>query len=301
MGDTSGEGSALRSAAQKWRVRDLGPGHMTGARRAAIVLTGVEMLQARADGTNGIAQLALLDVHVERVEHDLAGRVIDAVYDFDRLRGQVDEARLEAVERLDAQHRAVIPRVGGQLAQVLDQQIRVAGALVGGHLPHAAHRRIQRSDYVRAAQGMHGLDAVLQVIHAALADGRVRVNQVAVRAHRRADAHAQAVVLQDARGALVVDRGGVFQRHLEPLCAEAGGMRRQLRDLLGGQGRNPDPGIYAELHRVLSFQMNRRNHLCGRSLSDAVAVQVEGVQPILCDVERDRVSDLQVGDARHDA
>ena len=82
---------------------DLLPRHVARARRAAIVFAGVQVAHSRAGGADGVANRPLLDVHVERVEQQAAGRMVDAVDDLDRLRRQVEEAGLEPVERLDAE------------------------------------------------------------------------------------------------------------------------------------------------------------------------------------------------------
>ena len=72
--------------------------------------------------------------------------MIDPIDHLDRLRRQVDEARFEPVERLDAQPDAAVPGVLRELAELRDQQIDVALALVVGRLPRAADRAVERTE-----------------------------------------------------------------------------------------------------------------------------------------------------------
>ena len=78
------------------------------ARGAAVVAAGVEVGQPVAGEPDRGRRVLLLDVHVEGVEQDPDAGRVDAVDDLQRLLDGVEEARLEAVERLDA--RAVTPR-----------------------------------------------------------------------------------------------------------------------------------------------------------------------------------------------
>ena len=98
--------------------------------RAAIVLARVQVPQPRAGGTQRVADRLLLDVHVEGVEQQPARRVPDAIDHRDGLGRQVQHARLEAVQRLDAEHDAVVGGVHRQLLQLRDEQVGVLRALV---------------------------------------------------------------------------------------------------------------------------------------------------------------------------
>src|SRR3954454_913315 len=83
-------------------------------RSAAVVLARMQVTQPAARGMNRFANRAFLDIHVERIQQETAGRMIDAVDDLDRLLRQVDEAGLEPVQRLNAQDD---PTVGGELCE----------------------------------------------------------------------------------------------------------------------------------------------------------------------------------------
>ena len=117
--------------------------------------------------------------------------MIDPIDDLDRLRRQVDEAGLEPVQRLDPQPHAAIAGVARQLAcSCRTSRSRSRLPLVIGRLPRAADRAVERTDHVRRAHGLRGVDAVPDVVHPVLPDALVGVNQIAVGPHRRADADA---------------------------------------------------------------------------------------------------------------
>ena len=78
------------------------PSHVPASGRTPVIFAGVNMFQAGAGRADGVAQRFLLDVHVERIKHDLAGEVIDAVNYFDGLRSQIDETGFKAIQRFDA-------------------------------------------------------------------------------------------------------------------------------------------------------------------------------------------------------
>ena len=89
--------------------------------------------------------------------------MIDAIDDLDRLRREIEEARLEAVERLDADHDAALAGVGRQLLQLADEEVEILLALVGRRLPRPADGAIERPDDVGGAERLRGVDAVLHV------------------------------------------------------------------------------------------------------------------------------------------
>ena len=131
-------------------------------------------LQPRTGGANRVPDRFLFDVHVERVEQDPARRVIDPVDDLDRLLRQVEEARLEAVERLHAQRDPAVAGVLGQRLELRHEDVQVARALVGRLLPAAADGAVERTDHVGAAEHLRRVDAVPDVLGAALPDALVR-------------------------------------------------------------------------------------------------------------------------------
>ncbi len=89
--------------------------------------------------------------------------MIDAVDDLDRLRREVEEARLEAIERLDADDDAAFAGIAREILELADEQVEVLLAFVGRRLPRAADRAIERSDHVGRTDRLRGVDAVLHV------------------------------------------------------------------------------------------------------------------------------------------
>jgi hypothetical protein len=66
------------------RLRHIVPRHMSSSGRPTVVLAHMDVAQARASGANGIAKRPLLDVHMKRIEHYLAGRVPNTVDNLNR-------------------------------------------------------------------------------------------------------------------------------------------------------------------------------------------------------------------------
>ena len=89
--------------------------------------------------------------------------MIDAVDDLDRLRREIEEARLEAIERLDADDDAAFAGIARELLELADEQVEVLLAFVGRRLPRAADGAVERSDHVGRAERLRGVDAVLHV------------------------------------------------------------------------------------------------------------------------------------------
>ena len=129
-----------------------------------------------------------------------ARRVIDAIDDVDGLRRQIDDTGFEPVQWLDAEDDAVVAGHACQLGVLTDQEIPVSGAFVRRRVPRPADTRIQRADDVDRAKRLRGGDAVPDVLHARLANVRVRMDEVAVRPNHRADTDREAVIAGD-RGA----------------------------------------------------------------------------------------------------
>ncbi len=167
--------------------------------------------------------------------------MIDAVDDFDCLRRQVEEARLEPVQRFDANDDAPLAGVPGKLLQLADEQIEIFLALVRRSLPGAADRAVQRAHYVGGAERLRGVDAMPHVGHRIRAHAGVGVQQVAVRAHRRTDARAETKIFDDAGRFLVVEIAGALDRDFEQIESEPRDMLRDLGESVGGQRGRPDP------------------------------------------------------------
>src|SRR5687767_9976217 len=110
---------------------------MAAAGGAAVVLAGVEVAQSRSGGANGVAERTLLDIHMEGVEHELKTGMRNPVDKLNGLLGDVDEAGLEAVQRLHAEHHSEPGGIGGQGPQLLHQQRKVLLTLRGSLPPEA--------------------------------------------------------------------------------------------------------------------------------------------------------------------
>ena len=126
-------------------------GHVAGARRAAVVLAGVDLQQPVADEPDGVAERLLVDVHVERVEQHADVVRADAVEQLEHLLGGVDEVGLEAVERLDREPDAALGGVVGDRLDALDRERALLLALGRLEHPRLADGRVHRADDVRGA------------------------------------------------------------------------------------------------------------------------------------------------------
>jgi hypothetical protein len=84
------------------------PGQPAFAGNAAIVFAGVEMAEQRASCADRLAETILLDVHMERIEHNLDVPLADLPDERNALFGGVEDMVLEAVEHFEAQINAEI-------------------------------------------------------------------------------------------------------------------------------------------------------------------------------------------------
>ncbi len=84
------------------RGRDFAPGHVTASGRAPVIFAGMDVFQAGAGRANGIPQIFFFDVHMKSIEHDLAGGMGNAIYNFNGLRSKVDKTGFKTVEWFDA-------------------------------------------------------------------------------------------------------------------------------------------------------------------------------------------------------
>src|SRR5215213_1693009 len=121
------------------------PGNGVGPGSTSIVATGVEVDQLVADEADRRGLVLLLDIHVEGVQQRADCRGIDAVDDLHRLRSGVEEAGLEAIERLDREANATLPRVVGKWSESFHQPVDVRRAFGVIHLPRLADGGIQRT------------------------------------------------------------------------------------------------------------------------------------------------------------
>jgi len=74
----------------------------------------MEMGEFVADQADGRGLVLLLDIHMKRIQQHPDRRRIDAVDDLHRLRGGVEEACLEPIERFDRETNVTLTRVVGQ-------------------------------------------------------------------------------------------------------------------------------------------------------------------------------------------
>ena len=174
--------------------------------------------------------------------------MIDAVDDFDGLRRQVEEARLEPVQRFDANDDAPLSSVLGKLFQLADEQIEIFLALVRRRLPGAPDRAVERPHHVGGAERLRRVDAMPHVGGRICTHAGVGVQQVAVRAHRRANARAETKIFDDGGRFLVVEISGALDRDFEQIESQPRDMLCDLRKAVGGQRGGPDPARDADLH-----------------------------------------------------
>ena len=208
----------------------------------------VEVDQSVTDVVDRLVEVDLFDVHVEGVEQCLADRMIHPVQDFHQLLCCVDETGLETIQGFDAQHNPAIGGIISQLAQLLRKHLHITFALFGGRLPGPTQRRIEWPAQVCRAQSMRGIDAVPHVGPAVLPDLLVRVYQVAIRSQNRHQAYTQSMVFHHRAGTRIVVAAGRFDGGLHQIEAHIGYLGRNLRQPLGGQRRQPHPGIHSKLH-----------------------------------------------------
>ena len=98
-----------------------------------------ELVAGEADGRGLVL---LLDIHMEGIQQHSHRRGIDPVDHLHRLRGSVEEARLEAIERFDCEADATLARVVGQRAQPFDQPVDGRGPFRVVHPPRLAGRGV---------------------------------------------------------------------------------------------------------------------------------------------------------------
>jgi hypothetical protein len=93
-------------------------------------------------------RVGLLDVHVEGVDRDAQRRRVYEPDDLERLLDGVDEARLVAVERLDAQHHAAFAGVVRERREMFRETREDGGAARRDRAATCA-RPVRRADRTR--------------------------------------------------------------------------------------------------------------------------------------------------------
>src|SRR4029077_3066391 len=101
------------------RGPDFVPGQLAFAGNAPIVFAGMEMAEKGPSGADRLAEAVLLDVHMERIEHDLDVGLADLSDEGDSLFGGVEDMVLEPVEHLQTEINAEVGRKIGEARDAL--------------------------------------------------------------------------------------------------------------------------------------------------------------------------------------
>ena len=231
------------------RVGDLVPRHVARPGRAAVVLAGVEVGQPAAGGADRVADRLLLEVHVERVEQDAEARAVDPVDDLDRLVGDVHEARLEPVQRLEAQPYA---RVGGVRRERRRAPRRGApgrararrrSAARRGRRSRRAGRTASASRAPRRRRWRRGCSA--RRCRAAPASGWIRSRSGGNTSVEEAARPSASSAARAPPPVVAVERLERQLEQVEPHRPRLGGQRG---DVGVAERRRPDPGVDADQH-----------------------------------------------------
>src|SRR6185312_1905468 len=126
------------------RVAHFRPVDLSGARGAAVVLAGMEMLQMPTCMSDRLALVFLFDRHMERVEKDADGAAADILSKADRLFRLVHEVGFETVQRLERNGHAL--QLGGlaDLAERADRPFPFARTLVRWHIAGTKELGVER-------------------------------------------------------------------------------------------------------------------------------------------------------------
>ena len=111
--------------------------------------------------------------------------MIDALDQLERLRRRVEEAGLEPIERLHAEHHASVGGVLAESAQRPRHLLDVARPLRRGGAPAAADRGVEGAGHGRRAECLRHVDARAEIAHSLV--GLARHEQVAARPDHGAD------------------------------------------------------------------------------------------------------------------
>ena len=144
------------------RTEDLVPREAALAGGTAVVLSEVEVSELPLAGEDRAAERVLLDVHVEGVELDFAGRAADRIAEGQSLLGGVDEELLEPVDHLERVDDPIPLGHLGDLLDALDRPIEV-GPLVR----EAGRRRCRPGAEVEAREdgSVEEVAVVEQALH----------------------------------------------------------------------------------------------------------------------------------------
>ncbi len=113
----------------------------------AVIFVRVNVDHERPRQLDGLPEALLLDVRVKRVNHDLDARAVDHAVKLDCLLGEIDEARLEPVQRLKGKRDPLFLGVARHLLQVLRAALQLTRVLLRGGLPRPSHGSVQRANH----------------------------------------------------------------------------------------------------------------------------------------------------------
>jgi len=196
-------------------------------------------------GLDGGAQVLLFDIRVECVHHQLHARTVDHLQEFQRLRGEVDEAGFEPVQGLHGEGDALVLGIARDLLQVARAALQFPFPLLGAGLPGAADGGIMRTGDRRGIHRGGGVHEVLQVGDARLLQRLVLVGRVPPRAHdARYGAFHAASLIGFAR-LLVVHIALGLDGDFHHVEAESLGLLQEVK-VAGPERRDPEEGVYPE-------------------------------------------------------
>src|SRR6476620_9923105 len=141
--------------------------------------------------------------------------MIDTVDDLDGVCREIDETGFEPVQRLDTERDTVIARQRRESPQLRAEVVEVSLPLISSGLPRPADSAVQRPDEIASAEQSDGLDAVLEVSHSVLAARGIRMDEIAIGAHRGTHADGQAMAARDLRRRSVIDVTGPLNRQFD--------------------------------------------------------------------------------------
>jgi hypothetical protein len=178
------------------------------------------------------------------LEHG-AAHILDQAH---RLRADVQEVALEAVQGLQGEVHTPLFRVGADLLEPLDHHPPLLLPLDVRDQIGPAHRGVVRSDEQVGPQSHAGVDAVLHVLDAAAHVLRFVTAQVPIGSVKPADRAADQVVrLQGFQDATVVDVAFLLQCDFDPLETGLLELRKQ-GGILVRKCPSEQQGVDSELH-----------------------------------------------------
>ena len=106
------------------RLKCPGPIHLSATDGTAIVFAAMEMFDVRTGAADGVRGRFFLDVHVEGVEQQADGRLIDRIHQADAILNRIEHEGLEAVQRLERERDALSSGNGADLLQRADAVVK---------------------------------------------------------------------------------------------------------------------------------------------------------------------------------